>query len=590
MMMFMKTHKFWIVGILLLFGIYFITLFPSFNLALTGDDYLGLWRYQFYHNGWGGETLSNWSYFFTDYGPMDMLTAVIHHYFGFNHQVYYIFSFALRFLAALSFLWPVYTLTKNKWASIGAAAFFAVTTTGLEATDWSFNMPSYIAIALANTFLGCFILARTKNHLLIWIASAALFVLAIISQPVRTMFLPILIVGLEIYWLITNFNLKNVGLGLLRISLYIFLLMTILKYTNYGGAVSLRGSKALSQNFQQVIQLINDKNYKILVSPVSQIGSIILPNDFMYQRIEVWGLPRTFRRVVGPTFVLFGLALVIFKTRQRQLVAALILAAGWTAFIWQTFMPPSNSALQPFELLTYLLGGYILIGLGLLWLNAKTQPSLRLGLVLSILMLVSGFILFWIRYPGQLYEITGRYLIVSGAGLAWLMAMLLAVKTKFRSKIILILSFGFMFSLHAKVSYKYLYHLSEVRGIELTTRIRNSVKPPKNFGKPNIPLVFYFEGDNPEVIYHSFIFGWPVISHYQFNISGPWYNVAPTENWQEVVSAYQDGESLKRFMPGPYGPVELENIYAYKLENKTLYDITDEKRELLKRIKYAESK
>ncbi len=521
---------------------------------------------------------------------MDMLTAVIHHYFGFNHQIYYIFSFALRSLAALSFLWPVYSLTKNKWASIGTAAFFMVTTTGLEATDWSFNMPSYIAIVLTNTFLVCFILARTKNHFWILILSAVLFGLAIISQPVRTMFLPLLIVGLEIYWLATNFNLKNVRRGLLRIGLYIFLLILILKYTSYGGAVSLRGSKALSQNFQQVIQLINDRNYKTLVSPLSQIGQIVLPNDFMYQRIEVWGLPRTFRRVVVPTFFAFLMGLTILKANRWQLVGATLLAVGWTTYIWRSFMQPQGYLLQPFELLTYLLGGYLLISLGIWWLNSKTDRNLKLGIVLSLLMIVSGFILFWIRAPGSVYETTGRYLIIPGAGLAWLMGMLLATKTGVNRKILLIILFGLIFSLHAKVSYEYLNHLSDVRGIELTNKLRGSIKPAKNFGDPKAALVFYFEGDEPEILHHSFIFGFPVISHFQFNITGPWYNIATTDIWPEVESAYLDGQSLKRFMPGPYVPVKLENIYAYRLQNRNLIDVTDEKRKLLQQIKNVKSK
>lgn len=578
----MVKARFWVGGLVVMVIVYFLTLRPSFNLALTGDDYLGLWRYDFYLNGWGGEKLSNWAYFFTDYGPMDMVTAVIHRYFGFKHQVYYLFAFVLRLAAALSFLWPVYRLTRNRWASLGAAAFFSITTTGLEATDWSFNMPSYVAIAITNTLLGMFVVSRTRHNLWVFLALAGLFTLAIVAQPIRMMFLPLLMIGLEIYWTLTSLSWKNMFLGLSRIGLYSLLTAAILKYTSYGEAVSLRGNQAIARNYQQVVQLVKDKNYPTLVSPISQIGRIVLPNDFMYQRIEVWGLPRAFRRAVLPAYGLFLVGLVIFGVSRRRLVGALLLAAVWTGYVWQTFMQPTGYLLQPFELLTYLWGGYLLVSLGLWWSSSATDKNLKLGIVLSLLLLVGGFILFWVRTPGFLHEITGRYLIVPGAGLAWLMAMLLAVKTVPRQKAVLVLLFGSMLSLHAKVSYKYLNHLSEVRGIELTTRLRESVTRPKNYGDPKISQVFYFEGDNPEIIYHAFIFGWPVVSYYQYGGSGAWYNIAPTDNWQEVVSAYQDGESLKRFMPGPYGPVAPENIHAYRLREKVLYDVSEEKRDILR--------
>ena len=555
----------------------FLVLRPSFDLALTGDDYLGLWRYQFYINGWGGETLSNKSYFFTDYGPMDMLTAIIHHFVGFRHQIYYIVSFVLRTLAALSFLWPVYRLSKSKWAAVIAAAFFMITTTGLEATDWSFNMPSYVAIALTNLALGCFVTQA-------WFFAPIFFVLAIISQPIRTMFLPILMIGLEIYSIVINFNLRKLFWGLSRIGVYIFLIATLLKYTSYGGAVSLRGSSVLAQNLQQVIQLGKDGNYKILVTPISQIGRLILPNNFLYQRIEIWGLPRTFRQVVVTTFSMFLIGLVIIRSTRWQFLIGVIVAFGWTTYVWRTFMNPAESLIQPFELLTYLFGGYVLIILTTVWISLKKQENLRLGLFLAVLFTASGFILFWVRTPGTVYEITGRYLIVSGAGLAWLVGMLTAVGTRSRSIILLILV-GILFSLHAKTSYRYLYHLSEVRGIELTDRLRGSIKRATNFGNPDVALVFYFEGDDPEILQHSFIFGFPVISHYQFDIDGPWYNIAPTNIWAEVESAYVDGQSLKRFMPGPWKPVALENIYAYRLENRNLVDVTEEKREKLKQLK-----
>ena len=401
--------------------------------------------------------------------------------------------------------------------------------------------------------------------------------------------MPLLMIGLEIYWLVTNLCWSKLALSILRIGMYVLLTLAIINYTDIGGTVSARGVKTTLENYGQVIKYFNDKNYKIFLSPVSQIGMIVLPNDSMYQRFEVWGLARTFRRAVIPAYVCFVLLLLFLKTNRLELIGGSLLGAGWTGFVWQEFMILGKYPLQPFELLTYLIGGYFLILVGLWWWKLKTQKDLKLGLILSVLMIIGGFIIPWLRNPGFSYEITGRYLIVSGAGLAWLMAVLLATKTELKKRLLLITLFGLLFSLHAKTSYKYLRHLSDVRGIELTDRLRGSVKRATNFGNIKAPLVFYFEGDDPEILQHAFIFGFPVIASYQFNFM-PWYNIAATDKWWEVESAYSDGQSLKRFMPGPYVPVKLENIYAYRLQNRQLFDVTDEKRELLKKLEYADYK
>lgn len=574
--------KFWVYGIVLILAVGFSTLYPSFNLALTGDDYLGLWRYNFYLNGYGGETLNNIQIFFSDYGPQDTITALIHSYFEFNHRIYYIFSFLLRTLASLSFLWPVYKLTKNKWASIGAGAFFLITVTGLETTDWSFNMPSYVSIAILNIYLGIYLVSRNKRNLFIWTALGVFFVLTIVTQPIRMVFLPLLAIGIEFYRLLRNLSTRNLLLSTVRIAMYIFMTLAIFKFTNIGGDVSARGVESLRKNYGSVEKYIANKNTRVLITPISQLGIIIFPNQSMYQRLESWGLPRTFRKVVLPAILAYVAILVYFVKKKRLVLLSLLTGAAWTLYIWKGFM--FSNPFQPFELLTYLLGGYFLILIVMLWFELKGVEDLRFGLVLSVLIIILGFMVPWLRNPGSVNEITGRYLIVSGAGLTWLVSIFIAISVQ-RKLVLLVIAICIFFGIHAKSSHKYLYHLSNVRGIELTDSLRNSVKRAANFGNTKVPIVFYFEGDDPEILHHAFIFGWPVISSFQFGNYGSWYNIAPTDKWEEVVSAYIDGESLKRFMPGPYVPAKLEDIYSYRLENRRLIDESEEKRKILKTLK-----
>lgn len=154
-----KSLKFFLIILISL-----IVLYPSFNLALTGDDYLGLWRYNFYTSGRVGKVWDPISFFLTDYGPQDTFTAIIHYFVGFNSTPYYLFSFLFRLLAAFSFIPLIYYITKNKFAAVFTGLFFSVITTGLETTNWSFNAPSYLAILFLNLFLLTSSIYREKQR------------------------------------------------------------------------------------------------------------------------------------------------------------------------------------------------------------------------------------------------------------------------------------------------------------------------------------------------------------------------------------------------------------------------------------------
>src|SRR5438105_1751659 len=99
----------------LIFLISIITLFPSFNLHLTGDDYLGIWVHNHYVDGhmnsansvksWNKENLkwNHINYLLTDYGFSFSTPYWIDHFFGNKPQVNYFISYLLRLFAALSF-------------------------------------------------------------------------------------------------------------------------------------------------------------------------------------------------------------------------------------------------------------------------------------------------------------------------------------------------------------------------------------------------------------------------------------------------------------------------------------------------------
>ena len=134
---------------------------------------------------------------------------------------------------------------------------------------------------------------------------------------------------------------------------------------------------------------------------------------------------------------------------------------------------------------------------------------------------------------------------------------------------------------HSFSSSSYLSHLAQVRDAKTTNQLRQAVKWIPEFGTTTEPLVFYFEGD-PEVVYHAFLFGFPEIMSATYHFSDN-YNLVATSSWSEIVSAYTNGEALKRFYT-PVKPAMLKNIYAYKVQGGNLIDITAEKRRLLQQL------
>ena len=565
-----------------------VTLWPSFNLALTGDDFYSKWRIDMYMSGRLSDSWNRLNYLFTDYGPQDTFVDVIYSSFSFESEYYYYFSFILRFIAALSFAPIVYKISKSWSSVIFSSVFFMVSTTGLETTDWSFNAPSYIAIFFLNFFL-YYLLELTlnysiKNHII----SAVLFMLSIISQPIRMSFLPIIVTSMFMYLLIKN-SLKSNKLKYLSIMFsYLICFYLLTHYTNIGDSVGLRGSSSLGTYISQSVEQIQSKGYSVLFSPVSQIGLIILPNNFIEFSNNIGFKifqPEIFKKILIPWIVLsLTIPLIItylFRNNTyRKSVVFVVLNYIWGHYVITTFMIQSRYPLQWWELLSYLLGGIVVISLLQMFIQLSKDKLLQTVLLLSIFLLSVPFIPAWIRNPGFLYETTGRYLIVPSAGLTYLIAVIFSKLMQFNRKKTLILLFLLMFYIHSTSSFSYLENLSNVRNKKSADNLRSQIKFNQAFGDKDRPTIYYFEGD-PEVLHHVFIFGFPVIMAYQHNFYETG-NIAATTDYSEIRSAYIDGKSMDRFIH-VVKKVKLEDVHAYKIDGDKLIDISDKVRsDLLK--------
>lgn len=602
-----------------LFVLYFFTLLPSFNLALTGDDYLGLWRMNNALTSPDGK----WNYinyFFTDYGPQDYFTFLIHSLFGWNHKTYYIFSFICKILAGLSLIPLVFYFTKSKKSVLLSLGFWAIVTTGLETTDWSFNAPSYLALFFMNFFILLYF--KSKKSWKLYPLLFIFFFITIVVQPIRTMFLPLAILAFEILVFIKNPKkevLKRSAIQFVGIIIVTFL---ILRFTNIGAAAGGTGTdKADTRNailslydyyLNDIVRAINNRDYIIFTNPVAQIGSIIFPTNALPNNLNTISNKRLFVFFILPVIIFILLAQQIIKRIQNLSERTLLNARTYRAAVSKEYRRESfeTSSIQKIrslaiqsiyvfwslfafyfyrlgvpvqystsQTLAFVFGGYFIITFIIFYLKTKKDNLDNQGIIFATLLLMFCFVIPWLRDPHMFQPTYNRYLIVGAMGLA-IMIGLLSSKLPSKSRVLLFLP---LFLTHAITSFSYLRSLESNRNIVLTDSIRQSIVFDSRLNEESAPAIYYFETDNVERLHHTIMFGFPMYMHYYHGSKTPW-NIGYTTNWKEVVDSFVDGSGLVRFGTTDIEPVKLENIYSFRIEGESLIDTSQKTRSKLSEL------
>ncbi|GEM_PF-1000808 len=558
----------------------FLVLKPSFHLSLTGDDYLGLWRYNGHLSGREGGNWNAFSYFLSDYGPQDTFTFLIHSFFGFNPLPYFIASFLLRLIAALSFIPLVLLLSGNPYVASFTAVLFSVSTTGLETTDWSFNMPSYLAICFMNMFL--YFYTQQKQRFASVFTSAVLFLLAIISQPIRLMFLPLVVLLVEVHRVRATRSPEQLKSSLQKVVVYVVITILLLATTHIGRSA---GGLADPSTDKSVITKLADAyvtplatalsngNYIVILNPIGQLGNVLVPFTLTPQSLEIISNKAAIG-LSALSYTIFMVCILLLVKRHRFIFS--LSGFCWTVFSFVSLKLVPEYPLNTSSFLPYLYGGYAVIFFFALYIRSnKQKESIRLMLLLSGALIFGSYLIPWLRTPTQIYITTGRYLIVAGAGAALFYTSVLIHLAGNK-----IMAFGFMsliVLMNVVGSTHYLSYLHAVRNREMTERIRSSVPYIPTMGRSDIPTVVYFESDNDQILQHTLMFGFPVIMSFRFNFTDIW-NTAYTTSWGEVQASVKDGSGLARFGTIKTLPVPLSHVYSFKLERGNLYDTTEETR------------
>ncbi|MBI2599798.1 hypothetical protein HYW43_02650 [Candidatus Daviesbacteria bacterium] len=512
----------------IIFLISLFTFYPSFSLGLFGDDWLELWMYMHYFGPQATPGITNpFSYFLSGYGPYGTTMALIYKFFGQNHSVYYLFSYIFRLSAAFA-IWPLVNyLTGSKLAAFYGSLFLSITFIGLQTTDWTFNLTSYLAIANLSLFLYFFIKSRQEVNRKLFIYSAICFYLAHIFAPIRmTGLFPFTII-LEIF---LYFKSKNIKLTFLRLSV-IFVIFIIITTTGSnsrtnttkilgGGLTSIRNGISTS------VSLIEQNKFKFLLNPIIMIGEMIIPDSYFSGVSN----KNNVRLVLGFFILIFSAYLIKFN-RESKLSVVFFISTFW---------------------------------------------------------IVLSFIINWFRDPEVLFPTEYRYFIPTAVGFTIFLSGIIGLGKTHKIRVNLFMVLSIILILQLIATRNYLDDNINVHGGQAIDKIWSNFPHFTDLGTPDQPLVFYFKStpQKERLRYSGIQFGLPYHMALLYKVfdEQAFYKmpIALGDNeWPDVVSAVTDGKSLVS-RGHPEKRIPISNVYSFYLDdNNNLHDITKEARQKL---------
>src|SRR3989304_1666007 len=112
----------------------------SFNLGLYGDDWQHLyilWReFYVYHT----KSFLDIKSYLNPYFPEYLYLGIIERFWGYYPPAYFIASYLCRLFANIALYFFAYELTKSNLAAFLTTLIFLVSASGLQTTDWVFNL------------------------------------------------------------------------------------------------------------------------------------------------------------------------------------------------------------------------------------------------------------------------------------------------------------------------------------------------------------------------------------------------------------------------------------------------------------------
>lgn len=564
----------------------FLVFYPTFSLALFGDDWLAFFRFE-QHVDPGSGQWNILTYFLTPYGAQDIIMGLLNKVYGLNSSLYYLTSLLLRILAAFSIMPLVYFLTKNKLSAFFSALFFSVTVVGLDSTNWVFNMPTYIAISFFLLSLYFFVSSRKKGVVILLI-SGALYYLAYITAPIRMHGSLSLFFLLDLFWLLQEKDTKALKKVLFRLGI-IILVFLIVRYTGHSQGPAQEATERFQIGIRTILEMLNTGRFDFLFYPIIMFGSTIIP-DFILPSFQIFSKSQLVLKILLTPFLIFMLAsfmILKISSRWSQVHFYRISGGGLILIIiiLFTFSLNPQTFSESRNLFLATIGGLGTIFIAYMIFLFKNEKNISYGLFLGLAWSFLSFFFAWWWVPNSIFPTTYRYLIVSVVGLSILLGIIMSIG---KNKSFLVFSVGILILVTHIVSSKiYISQLLKTHSQEISDKIWSSLPRVDEIGKSKKPVIFYFEGDNTNsaILHDTITFGFPPHMALEYNLREEDGGLpVPMSDFNEVVVAMITGETMTAYGYKPE-PVDIERIYGFHLQGSSnLINITKEIRIRLSEI------
>ena len=579
--------KFMFIPFTLIIILSFVVFYPSFSLALFGDDWLAFWRYSQFLGPKSSGEWNHLTYFLTPYGPQDILMGILQQVYNYQSTWYYLISYLLRLISAFSFYPLVFYLTRNKLSALFAVLFFSITTVGLDTTNWVFNMPSYITITLFNFFLYFFLKAREHKKILLLLISGVLYYAAYVTTPIRMHGSLIFIFFLEIFWVFQKRSLSVIKIAALRLSV-ILVIFLIIRFAGHSQGPPQEPMERFMIGLTSDLQMLSQGRFDFIFYPIAMFGSMLIP-DFIGPHGQINTLRQLLPLFIATLLLFSFFVFFIIKNIDRfgsKLFRYILFSQGlWSGLVALIYKGNLNFMSSTNQIFSLLLGGYTLILISFLIIKFFKERYISQALFLGASWSILSFFFAWWWQPTSIFPTTYRYLIVSAIGISILLATVVSLGKDKKKQILLFVSFCLILIIHIISTRIYINTVLDSHSQDISYKIWSLIPHVDEIGKDREPIIFYFEGDNTNAgILHDVItFGFPPHMAILYNLREEDGGFpVPMSDFKEVVSAVVDGKPMPAY-GYPVKPVSIERIYAFHLQGKdNLINITDIVRDKLR--------
>lgn len=563
-----------------------------FSLEFQGDGWQYAWGHKVFYNSTLFSELAVRA-MRTSLGGAHLTFALIQNNFGLDATIFYSVNVVLKLVSVFAFYFLVKKLTQNYLAALLASLLLSATFTGVEATHWVFNMYAYIGLTFIILSLLVGFDLPEKFTFKRWLMSFILACVGVWYATMRTNGIIPLIIFWSFYKFIT-LRSRNSRLNLIAWVIGFISFILIDKFLLGQMETDYSQKYIIAVGLQSIQSQLDINKYDFLLSPATNLGSIILPDVTWLS----YNFPKTFslifgegifRSVILPALTIFtfiGGTIVAMINKSKKIkglitpkfVFIFSLGLYWTGIVFAV----SNLGPLNFQHWVYILmalfGGY-LMAICLFIVFTKEIPTfLRDFFLITLIWSFVYLLLPGFQNGGPLFGTYHRYMVttapVIGLFIAGLISLSSVYKSGFLKGLTLLMAVLIIFS-HATQTKAFFDRKALVHNKEVSSRIWQQFKQvvpanPEYLEKP--PTVFFTSADNPldqmtlfESLYFGFLFrasldyGW-----WPDKIVGL-YN----QNYQELLDAVKKDPEL------------LDEFYAVKIENQFLTDITEETKEKL---------